>query len=203
MSMAELLDTDLGVNPLRLTGRSSRLPTVLGERALEPDEVRARMSREAGTKPRPLERVTARHRQLARAIAAGTGPGAAARAVGLTASRVSILLQDETFIELVNHCKQEQDRAFQGFNEVLAGIGEEAASILRERLETDADAFDNGELESIIKTTADRTGYGPKRVEEKTINLNFGDKLAAARSRALTVERVIEGEVIPDAEVVE
>jgi hypothetical protein len=69
-------------------------------------------------------------------------------------------------------------------------------------MEDDPDSFSVGELANLSKLGADRTGFGPSKTEEKNINLNFGDKLEAARRRvAEQGSKLIEASVV-DAEVV-
>lgn len=193
-------------SPVRTTGRASLpLPGVLSERHLVSGEVEALTAREAGVKAPPLVRVTSRHRQLARLIAGGAGTTAAANATGLTASRVSILLADPTFRDLVAHAKTELDSAHTGFDKTLAGLGEDAAEALRDRFEEDPERFSNDELIRIVEKTADRTGFGPKRVEEKNVNVNFGDRLDAARRRAeaAALAPPLPASVVEEAVVVE
>lgn len=204
MSLADQIDSPFAPSELRVRGRAARLPAVLGVRALELDEVAAHTAREAGTKPSALVRLSSRHRQLARLIASGVSTTAAALAVGLTVSRVSSLKSDKNFIDLVEHCKVAQDLAYQSYHEQLAGLSEDAVAELRERVETEPESFENGELLDIIRTTADRTGYAPKRVEEKNINVNFGDRLDEARKRALEgaliTSVVEEATLVPEGE---
>lgn len=176
-----------------------RMPTVLGMRSLSVEEVESLTTREAGIKARPLARLTNRHRQLARLIAVGTSPSVAAHSVGLTASHVSILQADVTFQELVGIMKNEQDAAFLGFTERMAGLAEDSVDTLRGRLEEEPDQFTNPELIDLVKTLADRTGHAPKRVEEKNVNINFGDRLDAARQRVkreALADLIIEGEKV-------
>lgn len=201
MSLSEMLDEDLGdvdLSQVRTLGRAGKkLPVPFNVRPLDADEVRAHGERESGIKATPLKRVSSRHRQLAKAIASGMPPGQAARMYDLSPSRVSILQMDPTFQDLVAVCRAEGAQHFAAFNERLAGLGEDAIEELRERLETEPAQFAADELIRISAMTADRTGFGPKKVEEKNINLNFGDQLSAARKRvveagARQIEAVIE-----------
>ncbi len=176
----------LGLETVRTTGRAAKpLPTVLSVRPLAADEVRARAAREEGVQASPLKRLSSRHRQLARQLAAGATPGEAALAVGLSASRVSILQSDPTFADLVAHYRLEIDAKLNPLFELMTGVAEDAFSIIRDRLEDDPESFENDELMRLGQLTADRTGHAPKRVEEKNINLNFGDRLHEARQRSL------------------
>lgn len=202
MSLAESLDLDLedaDFSRVRTRGRASRLPTVLSSRPLDAEEVAALGEREVGTKAAPLQRVSSRHRQLARAIASGLSPSAAGRSVGLSASRVSILMNDPTFTDLVAHSTALKDAAFSSFVEVAAGLATDAAEAIRDRLETEPESLEVDELLRISQVMADRSGNAPKRVVDNNINLNFGDALAQARQRAKAAATAL----IEDATVIE
>lgn len=199
MSLAEALDAEtetLTVEPIRVRGRASRMPTVLGKRALSPLEVAAQATREVGYKPSPLQRLSSRHKKLARLVAQGMPDGVAAHVVGLTASRVSILKGDPTFQELVALSAKELAITYSDFHEKMAGLGEDTVDLLQERLENDPDQFDSDQLLRITTALADRTGHAPKREPAPgsvNFNFNFGDQLEEARRRAKS--SLIEGRV--------
>lgn len=175
----------LGLDVVRTRGRASvPLPTVISVRPLSADEVLRASAREAGTKPPPLRQVMERHRQLARLLAAGKSPGAAAAEMGYSASRVSILLDDPTFQELLARYRQSKDDHLYGMGERLAAVGATSLDILIDRMEADPDEFSPDELITIAKLGADRTGFGPSKTETKNVNVNFGDLLEQARQRA-------------------
>lgn len=188
MSLDSMLDSPApgadSTEPLRLRGRAGRLPTPLSIRSLTSGEVEAAAKGEAGNSSSPLVRISARHRRLAELVAEGMGTNEAAMTVGLTASRVSILKGDKTFQDLVAHCSALKERAFIATNERLAAVSNTALDIIQERLEADPDEHTMAELVKLSEMGADRTGFGPKKVEEKNINVNFGDALSAARKRA-------------------
>lgn len=195
MSLAE--DTTF----IRTRGRAAgSLPTVLGVRPLELDEVSAHGAREAGIKASPLRRLSSRHRHLAKLLASGMAPSQAAHIVGLTVSRVSILKDDPSFQDLLAFYGQAVEATFLPFVEKMAGLAEDTVDELQKRLEDDPDSFESDELLRIAQTFADRTGHAPKRVEERNINLNFGDRLEQARR---TARQAVESAVIEDAELVE
>ena len=168
---------------LKHRGRTAvSLPAVLGVRALTPEDVAA-LPRGQGQGPSPLQRVSARHRRLAKAVASGMTRSQVARMFGLTPVRVGQLLEDPTFKELVARRAQEIDAAEIGYIELANDVACDALSTLQDRLEDDPDEFTADELTRIAQVIGDRAGFAPKRVEERNINLNFGDRLEAARQR--------------------
>lgn len=188
---------NLAYGNIRTTGRAARLPEALNVRALSATEVDAHSAREVGEKVPPLKRLSSRHRHLARLIACGRTTSEAALATGLTASRVSILRSDPTFCELVAHFQHERDELFESFEKQMAGLAEDVVAELRTRIEENADQFDNGELERLLSRLADRTGHAPKRVEEKNINFNIGQRLDEARRRVEALPaKIIDGELV-------
>lgn len=205
MSLSDALDSEVSVADLpRLNGRAARLPSPLSIRSLTSGEVERASKGEGGTtRASPLTRITGRHRLLAQYIAQGMGTTEAARRVGLTVSYTSILKNDPTFQDLISHAKAHQERAFIDTNERLAAITGNALDEINERFEEDPAQFSTDELLHIAALGADRTGFGPKKTEERNINLNFGDHLAAARARAAEAAKAISAPLIEEATLVE
>lgn len=190
----------LGLLPIRVHGRPPKTPTILGVRPLTAEEVSARAARVEGHAKSTLRRLSSRHRELARRIAAGASVQEAALATGLTPTRVSQLKADPTFMDLVEHVHLEVQGQFMGIHEKLAAVAEEGLDVLAERLEEAPEEFSVGEIITVVKMGADRTGHGPSRQETKNINFNFGDRLDEARRRVKD-RPVIEGEVLEVNEV--
>jgi hypothetical protein len=139
-------------------------------------------------------------------VAAGATNTEVAIAVGLTPARVVQLKNDPTFKDLVETLRlglsAEAKVTIASTLDKLSVVGNTALDILQDRMEDDPDSFSVGELANLSKLGADRTGFGPSKTEEKNINLNFGDKLEAARRRvAEQGSKLIEASVV-DAEVV-
>lgn len=186
---------------LRTKGRVAKTPMALGQRALSPDEVVALGARERGVKPSPLQRVTARHRRMARDIASGMSSGQVARMHGLSPSRVSILLADPTFQDLVARVQTELDGAWLDFAALSKDLAEDSVTAIHDRLANEPEAFEIDDLIKIGQVFGDRAGFAPKRVEEKNITVNIGDKLNEARQRARA--QIIETTYEDITEVVE
>ena len=183
----------LGLDSLRTKGRPRYTPVVLSVRSLSWEEVEARAARTEGKTVEPLQRLSARHRHVARMVAQGAAISEVAIATGLTPARVSQLKNDPTFRDHVSHIQAEQEAACLGFVELAGGVVEGALVELSERIESEPKEFDSTELVSIVTRLGDRIGHAPKRVEEKTVNVNIGARLDQARQRH---QKAIEAHVI-------
>lgn len=183
----------LDLGNIRKRGRvTANLPIPLDVRPLTAEQVLAASQREAGIKADAIERLSSRHHSIAKAIAAGAKTSEVAARFGLTASRVSTLKADGTFGDLVEFYRAKGDMIFEMVHERLAGVSYDSLEELSARL-TDPDQVAEMETETILKiiqVTADRSGHAPKRVEEKNINVNFGDRLEAARERARSMNTI-------------
>lgn len=167
---------------IRTSGRAAKAVTAVEVRELGDSDL-ALLATERGIEAQPLKRLGERHHALARALAAGTAPGEAAVIVGLTGSRVSILLSDPTFQELVEFYREKVDAAFVNMQETLAGLAHDAASELRMRLEDTPEDITVNQLIELTKLGADRTGYGPSSKQEHSFSSGIADRMQEARER--------------------
>ena len=137
------------------------------------------------TKPTPIAKLRARHHQLARNIASGMKQSEAAIIAGMTDSRVSILLGDPMFNQLVRMYQAQADEVFLSMKEKMAALGEDVVDHLAERFESNPDDFTVKEQTELLRLLADRTGHGPTNTGGATVNINLGiaDKMEAARKR--------------------
>lgn len=174
----------LDLKVVRTRGRAEKIPLILGTGELTSEHLAAREAREAGIKPSHLERLSARHHEIARAVASGDRTSEIAVRFGITASRVSILKQDPAFQDLVAAMQEQRLARDDAEVRVVAGIRNEALIRLWDRLEDEGEDIDTETLLKVITVTADRSGMAPKRVEERNVTFNFGDRLEAARQRA-------------------
>lgn len=182
---------------IRTIGRASRPITAVEVRDLTETDLMA-LGEERGIKPLPLKRLSERHHALARTLAAGTPSGEAALCVGLTPSRVSILIDDPAFQELVSFYRSNVDAAWVGMQETLAGLSHDAALVLRDRLEENSDDFTVNQLLEVVKTGADRTGHGPSSKQEHSFSEGIAAKMQEARERANARKRAEVLEIIPN-----
>lgn len=156
----------------RTTGRARRTVTaeVVGELTIEELSM---LSEEKGSEPSALKRLSQRHHSLARILASGAAPGQAAVLCGYTNSRVSILLEDPAFRELLEFYKSGVEEKYYDLHEQLAGIAGDAAMELQERLEIEPEKLSVGQLIELTKMGADRTGHGPTKDVGQVVNNNF------------------------------
>lgn len=169
---------------LRIMGRAEKAVEVTFVRPLGPADAAllAVEGRETG-QPRPIQRLRDTHHGLARALASGMKHEEAAFVTGYSPSRISILLKDPTFIQLVEFYRANADLAFADLQERMAGLALDFAGELQDRLETSPETMSNGFVLEALKTLADRTGHAPV-ARSVNVNLDLGDRLAAARERA-------------------
>ena len=116
------------------------------------------------------------------------GSGEAAIVCGYAPSRVSILLDDPAFAELLIFYRGEVQEKYLDMHGVLAGLSLDAAMELRERLEADMQNEDKsisiGQLVELTKLGADRTGFGPQSSSTNVnLNVDLAGRLEAARRR--------------------
>jgi hypothetical protein len=187
----------LDLKTVEVRGKGSITPEVLNVRALSVAELNAHLTREAESiKTPPLKRIESRHRLIAAKIASGASTGEIAAEFGMTASRVSVLKSDPTFKELIAYYETKEVDALLVVSGAMTTVLSGALGEMERRIEEEPEAIETDTLLKIIGTMADRTGHAPKRVEEKTVNFSFGDRLEQARARvALTAAPIIEGEL--------
>lgn len=151
------------------------------------------------TKAPSLRRLSTRHHALARALAEGMTPGEAALMCNYVLSRVSILQDDPTFQELVNHYRKMVDAQYLDLHNRLAGLSMDAAGILADRMEDKPEEFENIELMKLVALGADRTGYGPSSTTNHNHVVGFANRLDKARERAAALRApVIDVEIVED-----
>jgi hypothetical protein len=186
---------------LRTTGRATK-PIgydILGELTEEDLES---LTKERGTQPPAVMVMRERHHALAKSIASGVKPGDAAHIHRYSASRVSILLGDPAFQELVEHYRGLADEQYVDFHAKLGQLAVDASHLLQERMEDPEQAVDisTGQLLQIITAGADRTGFGPTQKTEVNHKIGLADKLADARNRILQDRSAAMRDVTPTEE---
>lgn len=169
---------------LRTTGRAAKEVSFEIERTITEDDI-ASLRGERGTKPAELGALRERHHALARLIAEGHKPSEAALMCRFAPARVSVLLGDPTFQELVSHYAAIVNEQFVDFQKQLAQLGVDAATLLQERLEDTPDEISTPALMQLVTISADRTGHGPSQKSEVNIKIGLADRLRAARERSI------------------
>jgi len=175
---------------VRTSGRAKKnvfaeLDRLLGEDDLE------MLSEEREIKAPQIVALRERHHAIARLIAEGKKPGEAALLCRYSQSRVSILLDDPAFMELVEHYRGLVNEEFVDFQKKLAELGLDAAMLLQERMEDKPDELSDSLLLQLVQVSADRTGHGPSAKSEINIKIGLADRLNQARQRSLSVMKDI------------
>ena len=136
----------------------------------------------------PLKRLNARHKRVAHLLAKGVQPPVVAAIVGLAVGTIYLLKKDRAFKELLETCKGKEDIILDDFFEGMAGVSKEAMSEIRHRLEEEPEKIPMPQLLEILKTTSDRTGFGPQSTVNNNVNVQLAERLQSARRRMKTIE---------------
>ena len=171
----------------RLAGRAERPLEAVLVRELGPADI-SLLGTERGIKPSPLKRLGDRHHQLARVLAEGAKPAEASAITGYDPSRISILLGDPSFKELIEFYRKHVDAAFGDFQRRAAVVTLTALNNIAELVEDDENPLTLDQNMQIVKTLADRTGHAPvSRSVSTNVQVDLTGKLAEARRRLATV----------------
>lgn len=109
-----------------------------------------------------LKNIRSNHHRLAQALALGDKTqNEIACELGYSVSRISILLNDPAFTDIVEAYKKDMKTLFVDVQDRLNGLTIDALDILKERLDEAAEGFTNNQLLEVLKQTADRSGNGP------------------------------------------
>lgn len=147
-----------------------------------------------GADPAPaISKLRERHHALARHLAEGKTPGEAALLTRYTQSRVSILLGDPAFRDLVEHYRANVNAEFVDFQRKLSELAIDAAHVLQERLEDAPDEISDAMLLRVVEVGADRTGHGPSQKSEVNVRIGLASRLSEARARVATA--TAEGDI--------
>jgi 23S rRNA G2445 N2-methylase RlmL len=180
--------TDIGLD-LRTSGRAAKpIKAELGRPLTEVDLKELEMER--GVTAPGITKLRESHHQLARVIANGAKPSVAALVTGYSISRISILLADPAFRDLVATYRGVKDVNFADYQTKAGILSVEAVEVLQERLHEAPDGFSNDMLVEIGTKFADRTGNGPaSKSTNVNVNVDLAARIEAGRKRAgLTIE---------------
>lgn len=178
---------------LRTTGRAAKPLSVEIERELDAMDI-SMLLEEKGVKAPTVINLRERHHALARHIAEGKKPGEAALLCRYSQSRVSILLDDPAFQELVAHYRECVNAEFVDFQAKLADLAIDAAHILQDRLEDKPETISDAMLLQIVTVGADRTGHGPSQKSEVNIKIGLAERLASAQTRIGAMKNITPSE---------
>lgn len=180
---------------LRTTGRAKKTVAADFERELASDDLDSLLS-ERGVAPPQVIHLRERHHALARSIAEGVRPGEAALTHRYSQSRMSILLSDPAFQELVAHYREIVNERFVDLQDKLAELSLDAAHILQARMEETPDDLSDALVLQILQVGADRTGHGPSQKTEVNIKVGLADRLSAGRDRIALARNVTPAEEV-------
>ena len=183
--MSELLD----ISTPRLGGRPRKL-SLQAEvlRELGPADI-ALLEVNRATKAPALLRLKDSHHRLAQSFANGFTPAEAGAQTGYSQSRISILLADKSFQDLVEVYRLDGAALRAEYADLATANMITSERILGDSLQAIADSEEPVELSSlrplldIISDRADRFGY-PKNAINTNVNVEFAGALEKARRRA-------------------
>lgn len=142
-----------------------------------------------GSKPPTIRAIRERHHALARCLALGLKQEEAARTCGYCISRVSILMADPTFKELVTFYTNEANAAVADFQDRATQVALTALDIVAERLEDTPEDVSTGQALEIAKVLGDRTGHAPvTRNLNANVNIDLAGRLERAKQRIATFQ---------------
>ena len=130
------------------------------------------------------------HHLVARLLAAGLRPGEVAERAGYSGTRISVLLGDPSFQNLIAEYRREETIAFaltrDDYYERATRARNIALRLVEDKLaDVDPDDVTIRELMGIHDSLADRTGYG-KRSTVTIVNIDFAAQLDRAIKRSET-----------------
>ncbi len=121
-----------------------------------------------------LKKIRASHHRLAQLIASGTPQVTCATLVGYTTARVTQLMSDPAFIDLVAHYSKDVRAEWGEFVEQAASLSVDFLELLREQLDETPEKFTPTVALEAIKVLADRSGHAPVT---KTLNVNVNQDM--------------------------
>lgn len=179
---------------LRTTGRAAKAISAEVERELGLDDISALLE-EKGVQAPQIKEFRERHHALARHIAEGKKPGEAALLCRYSQSRMSVLLADPAFQELVAHYQVMVNEKFVDFQEKLSELALDAALILQSRMEDKPEDLSDALVLQILQVGADRTGHGPSQKTEVNVKVGLANRLLSANERSQRAKDITPQEI--------
>jgi len=152
-----------------------------------------------------IERFRHSHHNIAMLFAAGLTIQEVSRRTGFTPRRLSMLIDDPTFIELIEHYRKPYvENLHNAIGDAIVDMGFAQTSSLRQIIDQLEDADETGELiplQILIKIhseMADRIGLS-KHTIKTVLNVDFATALdrAIERSGKAHELKLVEGQVTP------
>lgn len=183
-------------------GRPKKSPTIDGVEELRAEDLQGLVRGRLPT----VKNLKDSHHAVARLLACGIRSGEVAERTGYSRVRISILQQDPSFRELIEHYRTVEAQAFieardEYWDSAVALRTKAARAIVDQMDEADetGEKIPLNRLLAIHDSFADRTGYG-KRSTQVNINVDFAarlEKAVKASNSAKQIEgTVTEGKVV-------
>lgn len=179
--------------PMPNIARQPAEPIVGAIRPLDLGDVLG-LSDQPTTAPPPVAALRAVHHQVARLVASGTKHVEIAAIVGWSVSRISIMLNDPAFRELVQHYKERESELYLDVRARMLALGLDAAATLHERIIDNPDVVSDRTLLEVMAQTMDRAGHAPGRAASGTVGTGLSsDELRTMKQEAnVDAGRVID-----------
>jgi hypothetical protein len=124
------------------------------------------------------------HHAVAKLLAKGLRPLEVAMQTGYALSRISVLQMDPAFKELIEFYRRDEDAVSAELEAQFELVARDVKAVIHDRVLDEPDNIPTSQLMELFKTFADRAGYAPiSRSINKNVNLNYGERLDAARKR--------------------
>jgi hypothetical protein len=194
------MDLDFDINtPFALAGRRHKEVTCETVRPLTSADLDLLSVERGVQKPIPLvQRVTARHRQLAKCLGDGLKDWEAAAATGYSLSRITALKQDPSFRDLVEFYRTVKDEQYVDMHKKAAAFGIDLLDSMHDDLEDGK--LSPGLKADLLKSMMDRTGYGPAQTvnSKHTVTVDIAGRVQRGRERLEKHSTMID--ITPEAE---
>lgn len=138
-------------------------------------------------KPPSIARLRESHHAVARLIAKGLRVAEVSSQTGYSISRLSILQNDPSFIELVAFYREDSERVSKEMEAQFLLVGLDFMQELHERLLDSPNELSDAMILEAAKQFLDRAGFSPiNRSISKSMVMNYGDRLDRANGRRTT-----------------
>lgn len=134
-----------------------------------------------------VQRLRESHHALARIIAMGEEPQAAAAITGFAVGTIYRLLKDPTFMGLVEFYRRNLDLGAVDMQQRLSSLNADVVQELHDRVLEEPEKLTPQFLLKAAEVLSDRTGHSPvNRAVNINYNVGMADRLKEARQRALS-----------------
>jgi hypothetical protein len=196
-SSMDLLTDEISAELGNALGAKVPTVTVTVEEVLQPEHIAeylaacGKMTTTQKSDEKDVASLRARHHSVARLLASGMPEGTVADLTGFDNAYISVLKNNPSMIELVNHYRAPNNAVVEVIAERLRTVGHAAL----ERLAEEIPEMDHHALIATAKLGVDRSGNGPmsKVAHEHTHILDPAKVAALAESaRRVNAERIVD-----------